>query len=160
MKQYSLRSKVFYGGFSLSLIVSRLLLERALSKGIANIFQTTEGTTLWNTQTTHTLLSCQHPPCVSLNQLKALFADLYESECFVLFLSWEIGLLSIVVIIFLCHFHRIIVVSKQMAWESLACQKWSECKVTLMKIISYNVHLTGNSSLPFLPFLPILDFFF
>lgn len=29
-----------------------------------------------------------------------------------------------------------------------------------MKIISYNVHLTGNSSLPFLPFLPILDFFF
>lgn len=26
-----------------------------------------------------------------------------------------------------------------------------------MKIISYNVHLTGNSSLPF---LPILDFFF
>lgn len=29
-----------------------------------------------------------------------------------------------------------------------------------MKIISYNVHLPGNSSLPFLPFLPILDFFF
>ena len=31
-----------------------------------------------------------------------------------------------------------------------------------MKIISYNVHLTGNSSLPFLPFLPflpIMDFF-
>ena len=29
-----------------------------------------------------------------------------------------------------------------------------------MKIISYNVHLTGKSSLPFLTFLPIMDFFF
>lgn len=29
-----------------------------------------------------------------------------------------------------------------------------------MKIISYNVHLTGNSSLPFLPLLPIMAFFF